>query len=73
MDKMASDGLIQYKAPDQVDIEILLGFVSEIDDLDDDECYVIERLARALPPESVYDIRWFENKLDKQRRSAGQR
>lgn len=73
MDKIASDGLIQYKAPDQVDIEILLGFVSEIDDLDDDECYVIERLARALPPESVYDIRWFENKLDKQRWSAGQR
>ena len=73
MDKIASDGLIQYKALDQVDIAILLGIVNEIDDLDDDECYVVERLARALPPESVHDIRWFENKLDKQRWSAGQR
>ncbi len=73
MDEIASDGLIQYEALDQVDIEILLGIVDEIDDLDDDECYVIERLARALPPESIYDIRWFENKLDTQRRSAGQR
>ena len=38
--------------------------------LDDDERFVIENLARALPPDSAYDRRWFENKLATQRSSG---
>ena len=72
MDEITSDGLIQYKALDQVHIEILLGIVDEIDDLGADEGYVGKRLVRALPPESIYDIRWFENKLSTQGMSSGQ-
>ena len=61
MDEITSDGLIQFKALDQVHIEILLGIVDEIAVVDADECYVVKRLVRAHPRESIYDIRWFEN------------
>ena len=73
MDEIVSDGKMQYKVLSQEGIEILLGIVDVIDDLDDDECFVIERLVRALPPDSIYDMRWFENKLDTQRMSSPQR
>ena len=73
MDEIVSDGKLQYKVLDQEGIEILLGIVDVIDDLDDDECFVIESLVRALPADSIYDMRWFENKLDTQRMSSHQR
>jgi hypothetical protein len=72
MDEIVSDGKLQYKVLDQEGIEILLGIVDVIDDLDDDECFVIESLVRALPPDSIYDMRWFEKKLDTQRMSSSQ-
>ena len=50
------------------EIEVLLGFVDASDDLDDDEVEVIDSIVRGLPAESLYDIRWFENKLERQRR-----
>ena len=73
MDEIISYGDIQYRVLDQEGIEVLLAIVDEIDDLDDDECFVIEGLVRALPQDSIYDMRWFENKLETQRASSGQR
>jgi len=74
MDEITSDGRLQYTVQlSQQDIEILLAIVNDVDDLDDDECFVIENLARALPPDSAYDRRWFENKLATQQRSSGQK
>ena len=73
MDEAVSDGNMQYRVLSQESIEILLGIVDVIDDLDSDECFVIERLVRALPPDSIYDMRWYENKLDTQRMSSRQR
>ena len=52
----------------QEEIEVLLGFVDATDDLDDDEVEVIDSIVRGLPAESLYDVRWFENKLERQRR-----
>ena len=73
MDEITSVGGLQYTVQlSQADIEILLAIANDIDDLDDDECFVIESLARALPPDSAYDMRWFENKLAMQRMSSSQ-
>ena len=73
MDETVIDSKMQYKVLDQDGIEILLGIVDVVDDLDDDECFVIERLVRALPADSIYDMHWFENKLDTQGLSSRQR
>jgi len=54
----------------QEEIEVLLGFVDATDDLDDDEVSVIDSIVRGLPDESIYNIRWFEDKLDAQRKSS---
>ncbi len=54
----------------QEEIEVLLGFVDATDDLDDDEVDVIDSIVRGLPVESIYNIRWFEDKLDAQRKSS---
>ena len=72
MNEIASDGGLQYTVQlSQEDIEILLAIANDVDDLYDDELFVIESLARALPPDSAYDRRWFENKLATQQ-SSGQ-
>jgi len=57
----------------QEEIEVLLGFVDATDDLDDDEVNVIDGIVRGLPAESIYDVRWFEDKLKTQRRSPRQK
>lgn len=70
MDEAVSEGKIQYRVElSQDSIEVLLGIVDVIDDLDTDEFFVIESLVRALPPDSIYDMSWFANKLDTRRRS----
>jgi hypothetical protein len=73
MDELVSDGKMQYSVLSQEGIEILLGIVDVIDDLDDDEFFVIRNLVRALPPDSIYDMRWFEDKLAAQRMASGQK
>ena len=74
MDEIASNGKLQYTVQlSQEDIEILLAIANDVDDLDDDERFVIESLARVLPPDSAYDRRWFENKLAMQQASSGQK
>ncbi len=71
MNATTSNGGLQYTVQlSRADIEILLAIANDVDDLDDDECFVIENLARALPPDSAYDRRWFENKLATQRSSG---
>ncbi len=70
MDETVIDGKMQDKVPlAQEDIDVLLGIVDVIDDLDDDEVFAIDGIVRALLAESVYNIRWLEDKLDRQRGS----
>ena len=70
MNEAASDDQIQNEVLTQENIEVLLGIVDVIEDLDEDEFMVVESLVRALPPDSIYDMRWFENKLEQQRMSS---
>ena len=73
MDEIVTDGKTQDGiALSQEDIELLLGIVDVIDDLDDDEVLVIDGIVRALPEDSAYGIPWFYDKLIKQRKSPRQ-
>ena len=67
MDEIVIAGKKSLVELTQEEIEVLLGVVDATDDLDDDEVYVINGIVRRLPTESIYDIRWFEDKLTTQR------
>ena len=70
MDSATSKEESDYDVLTQENIEVLLGIVDVIEDLDADEFTVVESLVRALPADSIYDMRWFENKLEQQRLSS---